>query len=100
MSCLHPVFNVVKLLDAPRDPISGRNSRTPPPPVLINDEGNEEYEVEAILDSCMFRRKLQYLVCWKGYKYEEHLWVNKADVEAPEAIVEFYHINPDAPWNI
>jgi hypothetical protein len=75
MSCLHPVFNIVKLLDAPKDPISGCNSGTLPPLVLINDEGNEEYEVEAILDSCMFQRKLQYLVYWKGYRYEEHSWV-------------------------
>ena len=100
MSHLYPVFNVVKLLGAPRDPISGHNSRTPPPPVLIDDEGNKEYEVEAILDSHMFQRKLQYLVCWKSYRYKEHSWVNKADVEAPEAIAEFYCINPGAPWNI
>jgi hypothetical protein len=54
MSCLHPVFNMVKLLGALRDPISGCNSKTLPPPVLIDDEGHEEYEVEAILDSHMF----------------------------------------------
>jgi hypothetical protein len=100
MSCLYPVFNMVKLLDALRDPISRCNSGTPPPPVLINDKGNEEYEVEAILDSCMFQQKLQYLVCWKGYRYEEHSWVNEADVEAPEAIMEFYHTNPGAPWSV
>ena len=100
MSHLHPVFNVVKLLSASRDPISGHNSGTPPPLVLINDEGNEEYKVEAILDSCMFRRKFQYLVHWKDYGYKEHLWVNKAEVEALEAIVEFYHINPGTPQNI
>ena len=97
MSCLHPVFNVVKLLGAPRDPISGWNSGTLPPPVLINDKGNKKYKVEAILDSCMFQRKLQH---WKGYRYKEHSWVNKADMEALEAIVEFYHINPGAPQNI
>ena len=91
---------MVKLLDTPRDPISGYNSGTPPLPVLIDDKGNGEYEVKAILDSSMFRKKLQYLVYWKGYGYEEHSWVNEADVEAPEAIVEFYHINPDASWNI
>ena len=54
MSHSHPVFNMAKLLDAPRDPILGCNSATPPPLVLIDDEGNEEYEVEAILDSQVF----------------------------------------------
>jgi hypothetical protein len=48
----------------------------------------------------MFQRKLQYLVCWKGYGYKEHSWVNEADVEALEAIAEFYCINPGAPQNI
>jgi hypothetical protein len=48
------VFNVIKLLDAPKDSILGHNSATPPLLVLIDDKGNEEYEVEAILDSQMF----------------------------------------------
>ena len=68
--------------------------------MLIDDEGNEKYKVEAILDSHMFQRKLQYLVCWKGYRYEKHLWINETDVEALKAIAEFYHTNPDALQNI
>jgi hypothetical protein len=54
MSHFYPVFNVVKLLGASRDPISRHNSGTLLFPVLIDDENNEEYEVEAILDSCIF----------------------------------------------
>ena len=54
MSRLHPVFNMVKLLAAPNDPIHGRHSAPPPEPALIDDNGNEEYKVEAILDSRMF----------------------------------------------
>ena len=72
MSWLHPVFNMVKLLAAPKDPIHGRHSAPLPEPVLVDDNGNEEYEIEAVLDSWMFRWKLQYLVCWQGYRYEEH----------------------------
>src|SRR6266568_8404181 len=44
MSCLHPVFNVVKLTLAPPDSILGRCWNPPPPPELIN--GEEEYVVE------------------------------------------------------
>lgn len=49
MSRLHPVFNVIKLMPAPSDPIPGRRADPPPPPELIDDE--EHYEVEEILDS-------------------------------------------------
>jgi hypothetical protein len=45
---------MVKLLNAPRDPILKCNSTTPPSLVLINNKGNEEYEIEAILDNQMF----------------------------------------------
>jgi len=100
MSRLHPVFNVVKLLGAPKDPIPGREPTIPPPPILVGDRGEEEYEVEAIRDSHIFWRKLQFLVQWRGYGYEEHSWVNESDVHAPEAITEFYQLNPGAPRNI
>jgi hypothetical protein len=52
MSRLHPVFPVVKLLTAPPDPIPGHRSSPPPDPVLI--DGEEEYEVEAVINSRMF----------------------------------------------
>ncbi|GLB45801.1 putative chromatin organization modifier domain containing protein [Lyophyllum shimeji] len=69
MSHLHPVFNAVKLRLAPPDPIPGRRTRPPPPPTLIDNE--EWFNVEDILDSRIFRRKLQYKVKWKGYGYED-----------------------------
>jgi hypothetical protein len=46
---LHPVFPVVKLSPALPDPIPGRRPAPPPPTTLV--DGEEEYEVEAILDS-------------------------------------------------
>jgi hypothetical protein len=46
---LHPVFPTVKLYPAPPDPIIGRRPAPPPPTTLV--DGEEEYEVEAILDS-------------------------------------------------
>jgi hypothetical protein len=49
MSCLHPVFHVVKLLPALQDPIPGRRPTMVLEPELI--DGEEHYEVEEILDS-------------------------------------------------
>ena len=55
MSCIHPVFHVIKLMLVPPDPIIG---------------GEERYEVEEVINSHFWHRKLQYLV--KGYGHEEN----------------------------
>jgi Chromo (CHRromatin Organisation MOdifier) domain len=98
MSRLHPVFHVVKLLPAPADPFPGRHSRPPPPPTVV--EGEPQYEVESILDSRMHRGKLQYLVRWKGYGYEENSWVDESDVNAPRLVREFHRRHTSAPQRI
>jgi hypothetical protein len=88
---------VVKLREAPEDPIVGQRTSIPPPPALVDDDGNEEYEIAEVLDSRLYRRKLQYLVCWKGYGYEDNSWVNEQDVHAPDSVAEFYHLHPGTP---
>ena len=95
---IHPVFNVVKLRVAPEDPIDGRHANLPPAPEII--DGEPEYEVEKILDSRIYYRKLQFLVAWKGYGREENSWVKAEDIHAPDLIKEFYWTHPDAPRQI
>jgi len=65
MRQLHPVFNVVKLSAAPEDPILERKPQAPLPPIVV--DGEEEWEVEEILDSRWYRRRFQFLVKWKGF---------------------------------
>ena len=55
MKQLHPVFNIVKLTPAPEDPITGRRMEDHPPPIVIN--GEAEWEVEEILNSCWHQRR-------------------------------------------
>ncbi|GLB44520.1 putative retrotransposable element tf2 155 kda protein type 1-like [Lyophyllum shimeji] len=99
MSRLHPVFNAVKLRLAPPDPIPGRRARPPPPPTLIDDE--EWFDVEDILDSRFFRRKLQYKVKWKGYGYEDASWEPVENVaHARDLVREFHRRHPDAPKQV
>ncbi|CAJ0964854.1 unnamed protein product [Ranitomeya imitator] len=62
----------------------------PPAPVLV--EGELEYIVEKILDSRVSRRKLQYLVKWKGYAQEDNSWVFASDVHAPDLVRAFHHL--------
>ena len=95
MSRLHPVFNVVKLTPAPPDPIIGRHPPRQPPPVLV--DGEEEYEVEEILDSKMFRGRLRYKIKWEGYGPEHNTWEYAAEVHSPKLVAEFYRKNPGAP---
>ena len=95
MSRLHPVFNVVKLTPAPPDPIVGRQPAPPPEPELI--DGEEEYVVEEILDSRMFRKKLQYLIKWEGYGVEHNSWEYATEVHAPQRVKDFHRKNPAAP---
>jgi hypothetical protein len=99
MSRLHPVFHVVKLLPAPhKDAIPGRRNTDVPQPDIIDNE--EHFEVEEILDSRFYRRKLQFLVAWKGFGYEENTWTNADDVHATDLVKQFYHDNPAAPRQI
>ena len=89
---IHPVFHTDLLTPYRETPTHGRNYQRPPPELV---DGEEEYEVEKILDQWHFgrRRKLQYLVKWKGYPDSENQWVDSTDVFADEAIKEFQNFN-------
>ena len=66
------------------------------PQEIVN--GELEYEVEAVLDSRVWRNKLQYLVGWKGYGSEERTWEPAENLEnAKEAIAAFHFRYPNQP---
>ena len=89
---IHPVFHTDLLTPYCETLTHGPNYQRPPPELV---EGEEEYEVEKVLDQRHFgrRRKLQYLVKWKGYPNSENQWVDSTDVFADEAIREFQNSN-------
>jgi len=59
-----------------------------PLPVII--EGEEEWEVERILNKQRVRGKNKYLVHWKGFTAESDTWERKENLKnAQEAIEEF-----------
>ena len=74
---VHPIFSVTLLCPYDDDPITERHP-LPPPPVIC--DSGEEYEVEKILDSQIFCRKVKYLVRWKGYGVEEDEWRPSRDI--------------------
>ena len=92
------VFPVTKLTPAPPDPIPGRRQDEPPPPILM--DGQEEYEVEDILDSRLRYRRLEYLVKWRGYDTGQNSWIPRSDVFALEIVTNFHCQHPGAPCQI
>jgi len=69
---------------------------TPQSPVEV--EGEEQYVVEEILDSCLRHNKLEFLVKWEGYMTENNLWEPKDNCKnVHNAIATFYCKYPQVP---
>jgi len=81
---IHPVVNVSRVqLYKPQ--VEGQK-KIPPKPVII--EGEEEFEVEKILNKRTVRGNEKFLVRWKGYMAEENIWKNKKNLENAKELVE------------
>ena len=96
---IHPVFHTNLLTPYHETMLHGDNYQCPPPD-LINEE--EEYKVEAILDSRKFGRKKQQqnLVKWKGYPNADNQWLDQDVVFAEEAIRELKWQHPTKETHI
>ncbi|KAM9324770.1 putative ATP-dependent DNA helicase HFM1 [Gastrophryne carolinensis] len=68
---IHPVFHVSLLKPVVLNPFP---ERIPSPPDAVEVDGQEQFIVEEILDSRIFRNQLQYLIKWQGYGPEENSW--------------------------
>ena len=91
MKC-HNVQHVSLLEPAANDPYPGQQS-DPPPPVEI--DGEDEYFIEAILDSRIHRKKLQYMVKWVGYDMPD--WEPAELHSDSKAVDDFHKKYPDKP---
>ena len=96
---IHDVFHADLLTPYHETELHGPNFTRPPPDLI---DGEEEYEVEEVLQSRRFGRgrKVQYLVKWKGYPESENQWVDWDDLHADEMIAEFKKKNPAAVSHI
>jgi hypothetical protein len=89
---------MVKLSIAHPDPIPGRCPAPPPPTTLV--DGEDEYKVEAILDSWMRYNRLEYLVKWKGYDESHNQWEEHTQLHAKSKIAQFHRKHPGAACHI
>ena len=93
---IHPVVNISRvkpyLGPLPGQPVSC------PGLIHVTEDRDEEYEVDAIIDSRIYKRKLQYLVHWKGYDESERTWEPVSNLKNSPKIVEQFHTShPSAP---
>ena len=92
---IHNVFHVSLLEVYHPSTLPGRKHTRPPPIKLVS---GDEYEVEEILDSKLVRRKLYYLVLWKGYPITEATWEPCNHLaNATEAVSNFHLRYPRKP---
>lgn len=93
---IHPVFHESLLTPFVKPSFPSQKKKPPPPPRIVN--GEEEYEVEEIVDSRFGRKGLEYLVSWKGMPKEETSWEPEAHVTNAKRLVDAFHKkNPAAP---
>jgi len=65
-----------------------RPSFANPPPDLIN--GEEQYEVEAILNHRKIGRGYQYLIRWKNYSSSDDQWEQELHIKNANKILSDY----------
>ena len=85
---IHNVFHANLITPYKETELHGPNYTRPPPDLI---EGEEEYEVEKILDAKPRGRgrKMHYLVKWKGYPVSDNSWEPKENIHAEALIKEF-----------
>ncbi|MBW0540360.1 hypothetical protein O181_080075 [Austropuccinia psidii MF-1] len=92
---IHAVFHV-SLLE-PGKTFTIPNQHQEPPPLIIIEE-EEEWEVSQVLDSKLKRKKLCYLVEWKGFSQEPErsTWEQAKNLKnCPELVKDFHSLYPD-----
>jgi transposase InsO family protein len=88
----HRTFPVSLLHAAAEDPLPGQVT---PPPLPVMVEGEEEWEVEEILDSRRIRGRLQYLVKWRGFT--DPTWEPEENLTEVEAVDTYHERYPARP---
>ena len=83
---IHPVVNVSRIRRY-KEQVPGQKKQSA---LLVIIEGEEEYEVEKIINKRKKYGKWKYLVRWKGYTAEEDSWKREVNLKNAREAVEEY----------
>jgi len=81
---IYPVINISRVQKY-RDQVEGQKKKQP---LAVIIEGEEEYEIEKILNKRKFRGKNRYLVQWRGYTVEENTWEPRENLGNAQELVD------------
>ena len=84
---IHNVFHATLLTPYQETEAHGPNYLEPPPDLI---EGEEEYEVEAILAHRRRRAGTQFLVKWVGYPDSENSWEPEKNLQHSPTLLRAY----------
>jgi hypothetical protein len=84
---VHPTFHASELSSYHETEIHGPNYPEPPPDVV---NGEEEYEVDAILAHRGQKGKRSFLVSWKGYPNSENSWLPEKELRNAPQLLKTY----------
>jgi hypothetical protein len=93
-SRIHDVFAPDLLCKDPQDPLPGQEAPKPPGEPI---QGVEEWEVDQILASKLYRAKLKYRVSWIGHDPDPTWYPASNFMGAPHKLREFHEQNPSKP---
>jgi hypothetical protein len=90
---IYPVFHT-SALKPYLVPDDSRQQPIPDPDIIA---GQEEYEIDTILDSRLIRKQPQYLVKWKGFPNDENEWIPLKNLKHAQDAVKDYHARSGTP---
>ena len=83
---IHDVFHV-SLLEPYK--VSADREEPQPPPMEV--DGEEQWEIEDVLDSRFYYGKIQYLVKWLDYPDTDNQWLPAGEMEGARELTSSFH---------